>query len=230
MRGARVALYYAPAADDPLGRLGNCWLGRDPASGAACPQPALPGLEALTAEPRLYGFHATLKPPMQVRDGITWDEVVLATRAIAASIPAFDLPKLEVAALGDFLALRETAPCPPLHALADAAVAGADHLRAPPGAAELAKRRGGGLSGAQEANLLRWGYPYVFATWSFHMTLSRRLSGEEQASLRKAAEAWFAPALQQARRVTDICLFVQPITGTAFGLAERIRLPDEHSK
>ena len=38
----RVALYWAPAADDPLWHAGNSWLGRDPETGAspACPRPA----------------------------------------------------------------------------------------------------------------------------------------------------------------------------------------------
>lgn len=223
MRGARVALYYAPTADDPLWACGAGWLGRDPETGAAPPQPAIPGIAALTAEPRRYGFHLTLKPPMTLRDGITWDETVQVTRAIAAGIPAFELPPLTVANLHGFLALRETVPCPTLQALADAAVAGADHLRAPPNAAELSKRRRAGLSPAQEANLLRWGYPYVFATWTFHMTLSRLLSAEEDAILRPAAAAWFTPALTARRRVTEICLFVQR-GGAAFVLAERITL------
>lgn len=224
MRGARVALYYAPAADDPLCTCGAGWLGRDPVTGAPCPQPALPDIAAIAAAPRRYGFHATLKPPMALRDGITWDEMVLATRAIAASIPAFDLPPLAVADLHGFLALRETAPSPALQALADACVAGADHLRAPPDEADLARRRRGGLSPAQEANLLRWGYPDVFATWTFHMTLTRRLSAWEHATLRPAAEAWFAPALRQRRRMADICLFLQPNESAPFLLIERIAL------
>ncbi len=224
MRGARVALYYAPAIDDPLWTCGAAWLGRDPQTGAARPQPVLPGIAALTAEPGLYGLHATLKPPMALRDGITWDELVLATRAIAATVPAFNLPALAVANLHGFLALRETAPSPELQALADACVAGADHLRAPPDEAELEKRRRGGLSPVQDANLLRWGYPYVFATWLFHMTLTRRLAAEEHDLVRPAAEDWFAPSLALRRRVTDVCLFVQRGAGAPFILAERVAL------
>ena len=216
----RVALYYAPSPDDPLWARGADWLGRDPRTGAAGPQPALPDIHSITAEPRLYGFHATLKPPMALRDGATWDDMLQTTSAIAATIPAFDLPTLAVANLHGFLALRETAPCPALQAFADAAIAGADHLRAPPDEAELAKRRRARLSPAQEANLLRWGYPYVFAAWTFHMTLTRRLSAEEHETLRPAAEAWFAQALRLPRRVTDICLFVQRSRETHFFLAQ----------
>jgi len=220
----RVALYYAPAADDPLWARGAEWLGRDPLTGAPRSQPALPDIAALTAEPRLYGFHATLKPPMALRGGVAWDDVVRTTRTIAAAIPAFDLPALAVADLDGFLALRETVPSPALQALADACTAGADALRAPPAPDELARRRRAGLSGAQEANLLAWGYPYVFAAWTFHMSLTRRLSAGEHARLRPVAEDWFGYALRLPRRVADLCLFVQPGAGEPFVLAERVAL------
>ena len=80
-----------------------------------------------------------------------------------------------------FLALRETVPCPPLQALADACVEQLDPFRAPPSEAELARRRRANLTPQQDAMLVRWGYPYVFDTWFFHMTLTRRLTAEEKA-------------------------------------------------
>ena len=220
----RVALYYAPAADDPLWARGAEWLGRDPLTDAPRLQPALPDIAAVTAEPRLYGFHATLKPPMTLREDVTWDTVVRTTRAIAAAIPAFDLPTLAVADLDGFLALRETVPSPALQALADACTAGADALRAPPAPDELARRRRAGLSAAQEANLRAWGYPYVFATWTFHLSLTRRLSAGEHARIRLVAESWFADALGLHRRVANLCLFVQRGPGSPFVLAGRVGL------
>ena len=62
----RVAVYYAPAADDPLWARGCTWLGRDPETGVELPQPDIDGIAAQVTEPRRYGFHATLKPPMQL--------------------------------------------------------------------------------------------------------------------------------------------------------------------
>ena len=72
--------------------------------------------------------------------------------------------------------------------------------------------------------LVRWGYPYVFGTWFFHMTLTRRLADVEKAVILPAVEAWFGPALAVARRVEDICVFTQATPGSAFTLAERVRL------
>ena len=68
---ARVALYYAPLPEDELTTLGNAWLGRDPVIGASVAQPKLSGMEEVTEEPRRYGFHATLKPPIQIAPGRT---------------------------------------------------------------------------------------------------------------------------------------------------------------
>jgi hypothetical protein len=220
----RVALYYAPAEDDPLWARATAWLGRDPASGDSCRQPDLPGLAEITTDAADYGFHATLKPPFRLLPDATWEAVREATRAVAASVPPFRLPALAVTDLFGFLALTETEPSASLQAYADACVAGLDHLRAPPPAAELARRRRAGLAPAEEANLVRWGYPYVFATWFFHLTLTRRLTEAEHAVYRPAAEDWFADALEEPRGVADICLFTQQEPGEAFFLVERIAL------
>ena len=97
-------------------------------------------------------------------------------------------------------------------------------MRGPATAQEWARRRQAGLTADQDALLVRWGYPYVFGSWFFHMTLTRRLSDAEKAPVLPAAEAWFAPALRTQRRVQDICVFTQATPDAAFTLAERVRL------
>jgi len=217
----RVAIYYAPLPDDPLTELSSSWLGREPTTNALVTQPMLEGIADITAEPRIYGFHATLKPPMRPTD---WTGFISAVRAVAAGIAPFTLPPLAVADLRGFLALRETSPCPALQDLADACVRELDSFRIPPSAEELARRRRAKLSAEQEAMLERWGYPYVLETWFFHMTLTRRLSDTEKSVFLPAAEAWFRPALSIPRRVEDICIFTQASPGAAFMLAERVPL------
>lgn len=218
----RVAVYYAPQADDPLFATAACWLGRDPISDMPAPQPDLPGIEEVTAEPRLYGFHATLKPPFRFAQGRNWDDLLQAARTLADRIAPFALPPLAVSDVHGFLALRETEPSAPLQALADACVAELDAYRAPPSEAELARRRRNGLAPQQDAMLTRWGYPYVFETWFFHMTLTRRLTAAEKLLFQPEAERYFARALLLPRQVADICLFVQPSSGARFVLKERI--------
>ena len=196
---ARVAVYYAPRPDDPLFAEAATWLGRDPESGAPAPQPDIPDIAEVTAEPRLYGFHATLKPPMRLAEGRQWFDVVQAADELADRIAPFDLPPLAVSDVHGFLALRETVACPPLQALADACVEQLDPLRAPPSEAELARRRRAKLTPQQDAMLVRWGYPYVFDTWFFHMTLTRRLTAEEKRVFMPAAEAHISRARSQRR-------------------------------
>ena len=221
---ARLALYFAPEPDDPLASAGPAWLGRDAETGAALVQPALPDIAAATADPRRYGFHATLKPPFRLADGVNWADAIAAAETLAASVAPFPLPPLAVAEIGGFLALRETAPCPPLQALADVAVAWLDPLRAPPPPEELARRRRHDLSPAQAGMLARWGYPYVFGTWFFHMTLTERLDPAPRAAWRARAEAFLAPALAAPRALRSVCLFTEAAPGSPFRLALRLPL------
>ena len=218
----RVALYYAPSISDPLWKAACAWLGRDPETAATLPQPDVPDIHAVTADARMYGFHCTLKPP--IRLATNYGAFVDDAAALARSIAPFTIPRLHVADLSGFLAVREAEPCPALQALADACVAGVDRHRAPPGEAELAQRRKNGLSAAREANLVRWGYPGVFGEWRFHMTLTRRLTAEERAAYQPAAEAHLASALPRPRRVSEICVFTQAGPGAPFMIAERLPL------
>jgi putative phosphonate metabolism protein len=221
---ARVGIYYCPLEADPLFAAGAAWLGRDPRRRERATQPDLPGIDEVTAEARGYGFHATLKPPMRLADGCSWDGLLTATHELAAQIAPFELPPLAVTDLHGFLALCETRFCPPLQALANACVERLDGFRAPPSEAELERRRRTRLTEAQEAMLVRFGYPYVLNTWFFHMTLTRRLSAAEHDTWRTEVERYFAAAVAISRTVSDICLFTQVGPGEPFVIGERIAL------
>jgi len=96
----QAAVYFAPAADDPLWRAGTAWLGRNPEAGLNIVQPHIvqldiEGLAAATASPRRYGFPATLKPPMALAHGL--DRLIDDVRALARDIAPFDAPGFTVA-------------------------------------------------------------------------------------------------------------------------------------
>ena len=221
---ARVAIYYAPTADDPLYSASTTWLGRDPGTNAPAAQPGIPAIAEITSDARTYGFHATLKPPMYLAEGRNWREFLAASTRLAVTLRPFDLPPLAVMDLHGFLALRETRPSPELQHLADVCIEQLDAFRASPSSEELARRRRVPLTAKQDAMLIRWGYPYMFETWFFHLTLTRRLSPKEKALYQPKAEAHFAEAIGHSRRVTDICLFTQPAPGVPFTIAERLPL------
>ncbi len=72
MTAARYAVYWAPEPATELARFGARWLGRDAETGQRTTALAagLPlSWERATEEARLYGFHATLKPPFRLREG-----------------------------------------------------------------------------------------------------------------------------------------------------------------
>jgi len=209
----RIALYYAPGTDDPLHQRASAWLGRDAVSGAEIPQPAIAGVDIaeVTADARGYGFHATLKPPFRVQGDI--QAALQAAQNFAARTAPFALPPLQITDLDGFLALRESAPCPALQALADGAVTALDAHRAPATEAEIARRKPEKLSPRQRDYLAAWGYPYVFAEWRFHMTLTRRLTPAEKAIILPAVTEALGDAPAIARTVTDICIFAQAAPG-----------------
>lgn len=221
---ARLALYWAPEVSDPLHAAASRWLGRDAETGASLPQPEVPGLDlaAITADARVYGFHATLKPPFRIATG--YAEARAAAAALAARTAPFALPPLEVASLDGFLALRESEPCPALHGFADACVRALEPHRAPLTEADIARRRPERLAARERAYLMDWGYPHVFDAWRFHLTLSRRLSAGEMAALRPAAEAALGEIAARPRTVRELCLFTQVAPGAPFLIAERLRL------
>jgi hypothetical protein len=217
-----VALYWAPALRDPLHAAGAAWFGRDPETGATSPRPDVPGLEDAAAGPALYGLHASLRPPMRLATG--WAEFCGAAEALARRMAPFDMPPLRLATIDGALALAEAAPCEQLRRLADACVEATDRHRLQPDEEELARRRAPGLSAAQEAMLVRWGYPYVMQSWRFHITLTRRLSPPETALLHPAAARNFGAGLRQSRRVEELCIFTQSAAGMPFLIAERVAL------
>lgn len=220
----RYAVYWAPPEGSALAQFGAAWLGWDAAAGRAVAQPKVAGLAAATAAPRRYGFHATLKPPFALAGGIAPEALDAAIGDLAARLSPVSGPPLILNDGLGFLALRPNAPCPALDALAGAAVRDLDRLRAPPSAAEIAKRRSIGLTAAEDANLLRWGYPYVLGAFRFHLTLSGKLPAAQVPPLAEAAEALLGPALGAPLHIRDLCLFGDPGGGRNFHLLKRYPL------
>ena len=222
----RHAIYFAPPEGSALARFGADWLGWDAAAGARRAGFTLPGLPAprdeLVEAPRRYGFHATLKAPFRLAPEFGADDLDAAVAAAAARCARFEL-RLQVAALGGFLALvPEEAPAA-LAALEEALVTGLDAFRAPTDPAEAARRRMAGLDAVEEDNLRRWGYPYVLRRFRFHMTLTGSLPAAARGEARAALEAALAGVLADPVPVAEVCRFAEGADG-AFRLVRRFPL------
>ena len=137
----RYAVYYTP----PPGRFadfGASWLGWDLAAGQPVIQPVLPGLDlpALTAEPRKYGFHATLKAPFRLAEGRRPEDLALALQLLCDHLAPFTLA-LEPRTDWGFVSLRPRQQPPELLALESSAVTRLDEFRAPLTPQEYERRR-----------------------------------------------------------------------------------------
>ncbi len=222
---ARFAVYYAAPAGSDLEAFGRRWLGSDPALRPAVAGIASSRVEALVSVPRRYGFHATLKAPFRLAEGFTPDDLRHALAAFAGSRTPVLAPPLTPATIGRFVALVPADPAPELDRLAADCVAGFDRFRAPPTAEERARRCRQGLSPRQAALLDRWGYPYVFEEFRFHLTLTDAIPDDrERAEVVEALRRIVAPLCRRPLAVRDVCLFVQPAPEGAFVLDCRCAL------
>lgn len=226
MAGPRYAVYWAPPPGSDLAAFGNRWLGRDAETGHA-PASLVADLpadwETATADARIYGFHATLKPPFRLREGVRREEVSHALQGLAAKLWPVPRVRLGLSSLDGFLALTPRDPREELGELARRCVEDLDWLRAPADGSELARRRAVGLTPRQDALLIRWGYPYVMEEFRFHLSLTGRLGGRnlEQFAAILGPHAEAVCAMPQD--IDSLCLFEQAAPGAPFNV--RLRVP-----
>jgi putative phosphonate metabolism protein len=210
----RYAVYYAPPPSSGLAGFGNAWLGRDPETGEPLPQPRVDGIDmqrltAITASPRRYGFHGTLKAPFELAPGRRREDLREAVADLARRQAPFTLPRLELTSIGGFLALVPSAPSAELDRLARDCVRELDAFRAPLSEHDLERRLRNGLSACEQAYLRRWGYPYVFEFFRFHLTLTERLAEPEHSRVRALLEPRTAPFCKEPLEIGELCLFEQ---------------------
>jgi hypothetical protein len=181
----------------------------------------------LTADPRRYGWHATLKAPFKLAPGQDVDSLLACMSLLASGLKAFTLPRLEVSTLGGFLALRPQGETSAINAVASACVKQLHHLAMPLSEPELARRRQSHLTPAQDRLLVAWGYPWVMEHFQFHLSLTGPLDGltpEQHTAIVGAAHAHFQHL--PPCRFEHLSLFVEPTAGADFELRGSVRLSE----
>lgn len=206
--GPRYAIYFTPEPAGPLSRFGSCVIGYDANSGVELPLLVPDGYNeaswaAATAEPRRYGFHATLKAPFHLQAGTTEADIFAATSMLAKMHSALTLGILAVRALGSFIALMIEGDTATVRALAAAVVSEIEPLRAPLSPADYDRRRAAPLTQRQVRYLDQYGYPYVFEDFRFHMTLTGSLMHEMRTSVREQLAQEFAVRVPQGPIALD---------------------------
>lgn len=187
MSYTRFAIYYVPPTGS-LATFGASWLGWDTELGRRTVQFDIPGLDNITATPRKYGFHGTLKPPFRLAVGQSLARLKKATARVAQGLAPAVADSLELSVIGRFLGLTPTGDLSGLQHLAASVVRELDHFRAPPTDGELSLRRAAGLTERQDALLVQWGYPYVLDAFRFHLTLTGKLPADELSNWHSEAE------------------------------------------
>jgi len=190
----RYAIYFVPPADSDLYRFGAGVLGYDCYTGNDVPHDSGfdgPDWADITREPRLYGFHATLKAPFRLLPSATEADLRAELRRVAAlpRTPPAIAPAIHP--IGGFIAIVAGRPCPDVDRLAADCVTGFDRFRCPVTPQERRRRLAAGLSERQIDNVDRWGYPYVFDDFRFHMTLTGPVATDRRGEIITQLQAHF---------------------------------------
>ena len=219
---ARYAVYFAPERSSPWWLFGAHWLGRDEYDGAALAQPQLEGIDSLelalmTAQPRRYGFHATLKAPFRLADGCSDLMLLSRLHGLASKLPPVPTGPMRVTALSDFVALVPQQPIAGLLELAEACVKDLDDLRAPLRPDDLIKRQAHQLDSREAELLALYGYPFVMERFRLHLTLT----GQLNAIAAQRVEQLAAPQVHNLNALAPLvldrlCLFVEKTPGAPF--------------
>jgi 2'-5' RNA ligase len=176
-------------------------------------------LDGLTADPRGYGFHATLKAPFELAADRSQEDLVQALETFCQANAPFTAP-IEVSDIGPFIAFRLAAACDEMDQLHRACVTEFEPFRAPLSDADLERRRRARLSPQQELRLQEFGYPYIFDDFRFHMTLT---GGIKQDGLRarvvRALSDRFAP-FEGNHRFETLALFKQQTRQDPFNVVK----------
>jgi putative phosphonate metabolism protein len=210
----RYAIYFAADADSALSRFGAELLGYDAHTGGELPFPdealrTVPDWRDITADPRKYGFHATLKAPMALAPGKTEAELAAACATFAGQARPIPLIRPVVDSISGFIAVIPAEPVAELQQLAADCARDFDSFRAPLGAEDRARRKPEKLTERQRDYLDRWGYPYVMEEFRFHMTLTGRLDAERRRPILEMLRGRFAALRLETLAIDRLALFRQ---------------------
>lgn len=209
----RCAIYFIPPADDPLTETAARWLRRDPYTGArvSCPVDGLTEADHafLTALPRRYGFHATLKAPFRLAEGKSLFELQRGLDIFCARIEPIRM-KARLALIENFFALVPAAPDAELDMLAARVVTEFDTFRSPITEIEIARSDASRLNGRQLSNLMNWGSPHIFDQFRFHMTLTGPIDHLERDHVMTVLCRHFGALAEPRLAIGQLVLAVEP--------------------
>lgn len=226
----RYAIYFVPPASTEFFRFGSAVLGYDCYTGASLKHLSFFDSEpdfwdAVTANPRRYGFHATLKAPFHLLPSCREAQLVSALHSFAGlghQIPTLT-PSVQI--LSGFAAIVPSVAAPAADDLAGKCMTIFDAFRAPMSVQERAWRVASGLNQSQIVNLERWGYPYLLADFRFHMTLTGKIGLERHSRVLDILQRALSRACKNpAVAIEQISLVRQDDDNSSFRVIEQATL------
>ena len=224
----RYAIYYTPPPFSALARFGAGVIGYDCFDAVEIPHTRLDGIDSnilklMTLDPRRYGFHATIVAPFYLKS-ISEDDFIAMVSAYATETAPVRIGGLEVATIGEFVALIPASPNEEITRFAADCLTTFSPCRVPLTADDRERRLGAKLSPRQIDLLDQWGYPYVLDEYRFHMTLTGALLDNMRDMFRGALELAFVERSSDTFELDAISVMRQDDAGDRFRVLRRCRL------
>lgn len=226
----RYAIYFVPAPESKLYRFGRAVLGYDCYTGMPVDFPQQFGTAAvnwneITAAPRPYGFHATLKAPFRLSPSCTERQLINALENFARLGHAVHSFAPTVRPFNGFIAVVPVKAEPALDSLAASCTTLFDAYRAPMSPQERARRIALGLNQSQIQNLDRWGHPYVMSEFRFHMTLTGSVPPRRRNAIVAALlDGFHRMNVESSIAVDQLALMKQDSPADSFEIVSRCAL------
>ena len=224
----RYAIYYTPPPFSRLAAFASGVIGYDCFEAVDVRFAQLAGIDPhvqklMTVDPRRYGFHATIVAPFHLRVH-SEDELIAAANHFAGKARPVRIGSLEVAVLGDFIALVPVRSTAEISRLTATSLEAFDAYRPPLSAADRERRLRMHLTPRQIELMDRWGYPFVLDEYRFHMTLTGALPEHMRDDFRHALAHAFAERSRDTFDLDAISVMRQDDAAARFRVLRRCRL------
>ena len=232
MGAPRYAIYALPSPRSALWHFGNAVIGYNSRNGVEDFSWRPMGLlqnqwHDWTAEPRRYGFHATIVAPFELRTGYSEAELVETVDRFAAVHNPLQIGPLTITQIGAFIALCKSGPQDTINRFASEIVTRFNRFRAPLSDFDLERRTKPDLTLRQIEYLRRFGYAHVHEDFRFHMTLTGPLPAAETPHIVSELTRAYEEIAYEPFILTTLCVLRQDDRNGRFRVIGELLLEEE---
>lgn len=219
---ARYAIFFAPHDESTLGIYGATVLRRKATSDDEWVNPDIPVnfentpvWRQCVERPAHYGFHATINAPFELNKQYSAEELLDDLAAFCKQQRPLALSNLAPRLTHRYDALAFEDQPEEIKSFASASITRFEKYRAKLTSEDLTRRKKKAFSASQVSNLQRYGYPYVFEEFNFHMTLSGTMPDDDNGFLRWLG-VLYSQMVPETPLLDRLCVFKQSDRKAAF--------------